>query len=265
MSRTRVIKLGGELIDETLKLKQVARQIRVAAESRPVVVVHGGGQSVTQQAAKLGLKKQTVDGLRITDAETMEVVLGVLAGCVNTRLVATLTSMGLRAVGLTGADDSTVTVRRAQRYQSVDGDKIDLGFVGIPKGSDKTPKLLKNLAASGYIPVIASIGSNRKGELFNVNADTFSADLAVRLGASWLTIAGTTSGVLDRNGKTISSVDDKMLMQLIKNRQANAGMVAKLLACRTAKHGGVKRIEIVDGRSRNALNKTIGSNKTTIR
>ncbi len=264
MSRTRVVKLGGELIDETRKLKRVARQIRVAAEHQPVVVVHGGGHSISQLAAKLGLKKQTVDGLRITDAETMEVVLGVLAGIVNTRLVAALNSVGLRAVGLTGADDNTFPIRRARRYQTVDGDKIDLGFVGIPKGSGKVPKFLKNLASSGYIPVIASIGSNRKGELFNVNADTFAADLAARLGASWLTIAGTTSGVLDGNGKTIQSVDDQLLVQLIKNRQANAGMVAKLLACRTAKRGGVKQIEIVDGRPLNALNKTIESNKTTI-
>ena len=264
MSRTRVIKLGGELINETRKLKQVSRQIRVAAEYRPVVIVHGGGQSVSQLAAKLGLKKQTVAGLRITDAKTIEVVLGVLAGIVNTRLVATLTSMGLRAVGLTGADDNTVPVRRARRHKTIDGNKIDLGFVGIPKGSGKAPKFLKDLASSGYIPVIASIGSNRKGELFNVNADTFAADLAVRLGASWLTIAGTTSGVLDEKGKTIQSVDGQLLVELIKNRQANAGMVAKLLACQTAKRGGVKHVEIVDGRPLNALNKIIESHKTTI-
>lgn len=264
MPRTRVIKIGGELIDEARKLKQVAREIRVAAEHRPVVIVHGGGQSVSKHAAKLGLKKQTVEGLRITDVETLDVALGVLAGSVNTRLVATLTSMGLRAVGLTGADDNIVPVRRARRYRTVSGDKIDLGFVGIPNGNGNAPILLTKLAASGYIPVVASIGSDRKGQLFNVNADTFAADLAVRLGASWLTIAGTTNGVLDGNGKTIPSVDDQLLMQLIKNRHANAGMVAKLLACQTAKHGGVKRIEIVNGRRRNALNKIIESNRTNI-
>lgn len=242
-----LVKFGGELLEEPRRLRRIARSLVTAAARRPVVVVHGGGREVDAEMARLGIVKRAVDGLRLTDAATLDVVVGVLAGRVNTRLVAAIGAAGGRAVGLTGADAGLGRVRRAARYRGVDGLSVDLGFVGVPEGAD-TPVLIGDLTRHGYMPVVASIGCDRAGRLYNVNADTLAGDLAARIGARQLIIAGTTPGVLDPAGKTIPMVDDQSLIRLIREKQASAGMVAKLLACQAAHMGGVNRVEIVDGR-----------------
>lgn len=243
-----VVKLGGELLEEPRRLRRIARSLRDAAARRPVVVVHGGGREVDAEMARLGIRKRAVDGLRITDADALDVVLGVLAGRVNTRLAAAIGAAGASAVGLTGADAGIAPVRPARRYRAADGTQVDLGFVGLPKRGADPPRLLAELMRAGHVPVVASIGGDGKGRLYNVNADTLAADLAVRLGAGRLTMAGATPGVLDANGRTVPAVDDARIGRLIEDGQARAGMVAKLLACRAAKRGGVARVEIVDGR-----------------
>lgn len=243
-----VVKLGGELLEEPRRLRRIARSLRDAAARRPVVVVHGGGREVDAEMARLGIRKRAVDGLRVTDADALDVVLGVLAGRVNTRLAAAIGAAGASAVGLTGADAGIAPVRPARRYRAADGTQVDLGFVGLPKRGADPPRLLAELMRSGHVPVVASIGGDGKGRLYNVNADTLAADLAVRLGAGRLTMAGATPGVLDANGRTMPAVDDARIGRLIEDGQARAGMVAKLLACRAAKRGGVARVEIVDGR-----------------
>ncbi len=243
-----VVKLGGELLEEPRRLRRIARSLRDAAARRPVVVVHGGGREVDAEMARLGIRKRAVDGLRVTDAAALDVVLGVLAGRVNTRLAAAIGAAGASAVGLTGADAGVAPVRPARRYRAADGTQVDLGFVGLPKRGADPPRLLAELMRAGHVPVVASIGGDGKGRLYNVNADTLAADLAVRLGAGRLTMAGATPGVLDANGRTMPAVDDARIGRLIEDGQARAGMVAKLLACRAAKRGGVARVEIVDGR-----------------
>lgn len=243
-----VVKLGGELLEEPRRLRRIARSLRDAAARRPVVVVHGGGREVDAEMARLGIRKRAVDGLRVTDADALNVVLGVLAGRVNTRLAAAIGAAGASAVGLTGADAGVAPVRPARRYRAADGTQVDLGFVGLPKRGADPPRLLAELMRAGHVPVVASIGGDGKGRLYNVNADTLAADLAVRLGAGRLTMAGATPGVLDANGRTMPAVDDARIGRLIEDGQARAGMVAKLLACRAAKRGGVARVEIVDGR-----------------
>lgn len=248
MAAPHVVKLGGELLEEPRRLRRIARSLRDAAARRPVVVVHGGGREVDAEMARLGIRKRAVDGLRITDADTLDVVLGVLAGRVNTRLVAAIGAAGASAVGLTGADAGIAPVRAARRYRAAGGTQVDLGFVGLPKRGADPPRLLAELMRAGHVPVVASIGADGKGRLYNVNADTLAADLAVRLGAGRLTVAGSTPGVLDANGRTMPAVDDERIGRLIEGGQARAGMVAKLLACRAAKRGGVARVEIVDGR-----------------
>ena len=242
-----LVKFGGELLEEPRRLRRIARSLVAAAARSPVVVVHGGGREVDAEMARLGIAKRAVDGLRLTDAATLEVVVGVLAGRVNTRLVAAIGAAGGRAVGLTGADAGLGLVRRAGRYRGADGASVDLGFVGVPEGDD-TPALIGDLTQHGYMPVVASIGSDGAGRLYNINADTLAGDLAPRIKARRLIIAGTTPGVLDPAGKTIPMVDDNSLVRLIRERQASAGMVAKLLACQAAHMGGVDRVEIVDGR-----------------
>ena len=242
-----LVKFGGELLEEPRRLRRIAKALVGAATRRPIVVVHGGGREVDAEMGRLGIAKRAVDGLRLTDAATLDVVVGVLAGRVNTRLVAAIGTAGGRAVGLTGADAGIARVRRARRYRGADGSSVDLGFVGVPEGTE-TPRLIDDLTRQGYMPVVASVGCDITGCLFNVNADTLAGDLAPRIGARQLIIAGTTPGVLDLAGKTIPVLDSEGLIRLIRERQASAGMVAKLLACQAAQRGGVKQVEIVDGR-----------------
>ena len=243
-----VMKFGGELLENPRRRRQVARGICTAANRERVIVVHGGGREVDTDLARLGIPKRTVDGVRITDAATLDIVLGVLAGRVNTRLAAAIGAVGGSAVGLTGVDAGLCIVSPARRYRATDGTRVDLGFVGLPRRARRRPGLLLELTQAGHIPVVASIGTDGRGRVFNVNADTLAADLAARVGARRLTIAGATAGVLDASGATIPVVDDARLDQLVQDGQASAGMVAKLLACRAAGGGGVTDVRIVDGR-----------------
>ena len=242
-----VIKLGGELLEEPARLRRLARALADVADREPLVVVHGGGREVDAEMARLGIPKRAVDGLRITDGATLDAVAGVLAGRVNTRLVAALGAAGASAVGLTGADGGLAPVRRERRYRAADGSEVDLGFVGRPVGTNP-PALLLDLLAAGHVPVVASLSAGAGGQIFNVNADTLAGFLAARLGAGRLIVAGGTAGVLDAEGRTIPTVDDRGIDALIDGGQASAGMVAKLLACRAALKGGAGAVAIVDGR-----------------
>src|SRR5690606_3217167 len=138
--------------------------------------------------ARAGIAKRQVDGLRITDPATRDIVLEVLAGAVNTRLVAAICAAGGRAVGLTGADAAIVPVEKAAPHRTVDGRTVDLELVGQPVGT-AVPALLTDLLAGGYLPVVCSIAAGRDGTLYNVNADTMAGHLAARLGAARLVIA----------------------------------------------------------------------------
>lgn len=262
-SRPVVIKLGGELTEEPRRLRAIGRAIVKSSRRRPTVVVHGGGREIDAEMKRLGLRKQAVDGLRITDAETLDVVLGVLAGRVNTRVVATIGALGGSAVGLTGVDAGITRVHRARRYRAADGSSVDLGFVGIPRGHD-SPMVIPHLTRAGHIPVIASLGADAKGVVYNVNADTLASDLACRVGADQLVIAGSTAGVLDTMGRTIREVDDDALSGLVRDGTATAGMIAKLLACRAARAGGVRRVLIADGTDRQFLEPRHTRGVTTI-
>ena len=242
-----VLKLGGELLEQPADLQRVAAGIAKLGARSSLVVVHGGGREIDAALAAAGIPKQQVDGLRVTDAPTLDVVVAVLAGAINTRLVAALRKAGARAVGLTGADASVATVRRTAPITSVAGARVDLGLVGSPINNG-APRLLTDLLARGYIPVVACIGATREGQLLNVNADTLASHLAGALRASRLVIAGGTSGVLDEQGRTIARLTARDAAKLIKAGTANKGMVAKLEACRAAVRKGVSDVLIANGR-----------------
>lgn len=242
-----VLKLGGELLEQPHDLRRVASGIAALAARTRLVVVHGGGKEIDAALAGAGIQKVQVDGLRVTDAATLDVVVSVLAGAINTRLVAAVRKAGSQAVGLTGADAGVVTVKRAAPFNSAAGDKVSLGLVGSPIANG-SPQLVTTLLAARYVPVVACIGASRDGQLLNVNADTLAAHLAASLHASRLIIAGGTSGVLDTEGQTIARLSAAGAARLIKQGTANAGMVAKLQACRAALRGGVKDVLIVNGR-----------------
>ena len=247
---TIVLKLGGELLESAEDVARMAKGIRTLAGASQLTVVHGGGKEIDAALAVAGIPKRQVDGLRVTDPATLGVVVGVLAGSINTRLVAGVRRAGGRPVGLTGADAGVAVMKRAAPIVSTQGETVDLGLVGAPVGRSK-PALLAALMRSGYVPVVACVGATGKGDLLNVNADTLASHLAIGLRAARLVIAGGTAGVLDAAGRTIMRVTVAGAARLVREGTANKGMVAKLQACRDAVRGGVGDVVIGDGRDVN--------------
>jgi acetylglutamate kinase len=178
-ARPVVLKLGGELIEEPSRVQAVGAAIAGLQADSPLVVVHGGGKAIDAALARAGLAKTQVDGLRVTDEATLDVVVSVLAGLVNTRLVAAVTAAGGGGVGLTGADGGICIVTKAMPLLSTAGTTVDLGRVGVPVAGP-APDLLGELCRSGYIPIVASIGTSRAGG-HNVNADSWRRTWRARL------------------------------------------------------------------------------------
>jgi acetylglutamate kinase len=249
VSRPLVLKFGGELLEDPSRLQAVVASLSAIAPRTPLVVVHGGGKEIDAALKSAGIATRQVDGLRVTDEATLDVVVSVLAGTINTRVVAALTTAGISAVGLTGADAGCGIADAAPPHRTGDGQLVDLGRVGVPNdGADV--RVIATLTANGFVPVIACIGLGANGQLFNVNADTFAGHLAARLNAARLVIAGTTPGVLDETGATMRELDAAGIERLINSGTATAGMIAKLRACEHALSRGVERVVIVDGRDR---------------
>jgi acetylglutamate kinase len=242
-----VLKFGGELLEDPARVARLTKALATLSRTTPLVIVHGGGREIDAALARAGIEKRQVDGLRITDEPTLDIVVGVLAGLVNTRLVAALGTAGVSAVGLTGADAGIGRVVPAAPHRSASGGVVDLGRVGEPVGKG-TPVLLGDLSRKGYVPVVCSIGAARDGRLFNVNADTLAAHLAARLKSPRLVIAGATAGVLDGAGGTVAELSFAGIRDLVATGGATAGMIAKLAACRNAVRGGAREVFIADGR-----------------
>jgi acetylglutamate kinase len=260
--KVSVLKLGGELIEDEPRLKAIGKAIKSAAKRGRLVVVHGGGREIDAALAQVGIPKRQVDGLRVTDADTLNIVVSVLAGTINTRFVAAINAAGGKAVGLTGADAGVAPVEKAAPHKATSGETVDLGMVGTPLKAP-FPEVIEALCRAGYVPVIACIGASKNGKLFNVNADTLAGNLAARLQARRLVIAGATPGVLDKRNETIAKLDRERIEKLVKSGTANAGMVAKLAACQAALKGGAKSVVIVDGRAPGRLVKALAGEKTS--
>jgi len=238
MTGPLVLKLGGELIEAPASRAAFAAMVRDLQSSRPMVIVHGGGRAIDAELARRGIAPKKVDGIRITDAPTLDAVVAVLAGTGNTDLVAALVMAGIRAVGLTGVDAGLGHAVR----------QPDLGLVGDPADAD--PSLIELLMTQGYVPVVACLGieTGPSGAgVLNVNADVMACRLASALGAE-LILAGTTAGVLDANGSLLPALTIPEITALIDNGTATAGMVAKLRACVAALEDGVPMVRLVDGR-----------------
>ena len=246
MTTPLLLKVGGELLETAEGRVRIAALASSWAASRPLVIVHGGGRAIDAELARRGIAPKKVDGLRVTDADTLEAVIAVLAGSANTELVAALVTEGLPAVGLTGVDAGFGRARRSSAHQSTSGAVVDLGLVGDPVEAD--PSLIQLLLGAQYIPVVASLGIE-SGAILNVNADVMACRIAAALPGSDLVIAGATAGVLDATGATIPALDGDGIDQLIAAGTANAGMIAKLEAARAALRGGAASVRIVDGRA----------------
>jgi len=229
-------------------MRAAAHGVAALLVNGPVAVVHGGGRAIDADLKARGKSPRFVDGLRVTDEDTLETVVGVLAGRVNTAFVAALVAAGVRAVGLTGADAGLGRSSVAPPFKTTSGTTADLGLVGVPD-SDAPTTVVTDLIALGYVPVIASVGVSADGDLLNVNADVLAAHLAKSIGAARLIIGGKTAGVFDAAGQTCARLDESTARQMVATGTARDGMVAKLGACLDAIAGGVAEVRIVDGRA----------------
>ena len=243
MKTPLVLKCGGELLETAGQRARMAARIAALAAERPLVVVHGGGRAIDAELARHDIAPRKIDGLRITDEATRDVVVSVLAGSANTALVAALVGLDVPAVGLTGVDASFAPATRASGYRASTGVDVDLGFVGDPVDAD--PALIELLIGRGYVPVVASLGVEG-GTVLNVNADVMAGRIAAALTNADLVIAGATPGVLDGDSQMIASLDADGIDRMIASGTATAGMIAKLEACRAALLQGVRSVRIVD-------------------
>jgi acetylglutamate kinase len=245
-----VLKLGGELIESASDRHAMADTIGRLSAERPLVVVHGGGKAIDAELTRRAIAPKKIDGLRVTDADTLETVVSVLAGSANTALVASCVAAGVAAVGLTGVDGGTCPSARSSAHVTASGETADLGFVGDP--SMVNAALIDTLLAQRFVPVMASIGFDAESsepQLLNINADVMACRVAAALKGCDLVIAGTTPGVLDAKGALIATLDEDGIDAAITSGTATAGMIAKLSACRQALLDGVASVRIIDGRS----------------
>jgi acetylglutamate kinase len=237
----KVIKLGGSLLDDTQRREATLRSIAAAwASGEEVVLVHGGGKHIDAALALRGIPKKTYAGLRVTDDETLEVVVSVLAGVVNKSLVAELTAIGVRAAGISGADAGTIF---ATRHEPING--VDLGHVGRVAASDKT--LIQAMLNAGILPVISSVAQGPNGTLLNVNADTAACAIAQSLGAASLEFITDVAGLLDSAGNVVPKLTIRDAQSYLASDIVSGGMKPKLEAALHALASGVGSIHIGGG------------------
>ncbi|HBG52130.1 MAG TPA: acetylglutamate kinase [Gammaproteobacteria bacterium] len=249
--KTVVIKYGGNaMVDETLK-NGFARDIALMklVGINPVVV-HGGGPQIGQLLARIGKESRFVDGMRVTDAETMDVVEMVLGGLVNKQIVDLINRHGGRAVGLSGKDAGLIRARRMTLRDAAD-DVVDIGQVGEVAHID--PGIVTLLDQADFIPVIAPIGVGEDGCAYNINADLVAGKVAEVIGAEKLMLLTNTAGVLDRDGRLLTGLSPEQVARLIDDGTIHGGMLPKIACALSAVRNGVRASHIVDGRVEHAV------------
>lgn len=245
--RTIVVKYGGAAMkDSTLKDQVMRDLVFLACVGVRPVLVHGGGPEINSWLDKLGIEPQFKNGLRVTDAPTMDVVEMVLVGRVNKEIVALINQAGGSAVGLCGKDGNLITARPQ-------GDE-GIGFVG--EVSSVNPKILEALVKSGYIPVVSSVAADETGQSYNINADTIAGELAAALGAEKLILMTDTAGILQDPADPstlLAQLDIQQARELMKTGVVSGGMIPKVTCCVRSLAQGVKAAHIIDGRINHSL------------
>ncbi|HEY7247016.1 MAG TPA: acetylglutamate kinase [Xanthobacteraceae bacterium] len=253
---TVVVKYGGHAMGEEDLARSFARDI-VLMEQTAInpVVVHGGGPQIGDMLARLGIKSQFADGLRITDAATIEIVEMVLAGSINKQIVGFINEAGGKAIGLCGKDGNMVLARKASRSmvdpQSKMEKIVDLGFVGEPEVVDTT--VLTQILGRDLIPVLAPLATSSEGITYNVNADTFAGAIAGALKAKRLLLLTDVPGVLDKSQNLIKQLSANDARRLIADGTISGGMIPKVETCIYALEGGVEGVVILDGKVLHAV------------
>jgi acetylglutamate kinase len=246
--KTVVIKYGGNaMTDELLKQSFAHDVVLLRLVGINPVVVHGGGPQIEQLLARVGKKGEFVQGMRVTDAETMDIVEMVLAGQVNKEIVELINSAGGKAVGLTGQDGGLIRAHKMMvTRQDHPEEKLDIGQVGEIESVD--PSIIQTLTGNGFIPVIAPIGSGAAGETYNINADLVAGKIAEILKAEKLMLLTNTPGVLDKNGNLLTGLTARRIDELFADGTISGGMLPKISSALDAARGGVASVHIIDGR-----------------
>jgi acetylglutamate kinase len=249
--KTIVIKYGGNaMTDETLQSSFARDIVLLKHVGMNPVVVHGGGPQIGEMLAQLGKESRFVQGMRVTDKETMEVVQMVLGGRVNKEIVSLINQHGGRAVGLTGKDGGLIRARPLV-LKTESSEPIDLGHVGEVEAID--PSVVETLDAGDFIPVIAPIGVSKEGVPYNINADLVAGKMAVVLAAEKLILMTNTQGVLTDEGELLTGLSAKKVEELIDKGTIHGGMLPKIQCALDAIQSGVKTAHIIDGRVQHAV------------
>jgi acetylglutamate kinase len=255
--KTVVIKYGGHaMVDEELKKNFALDVILLKYIGLNPVVVHGGGPQINKFLQKMQITSNYIQGMRVTDGETMDVVEMVLVGKVNKEIVGLINHCGGKAVGLSGRDGDLVQAKKMKMLGKPEAENappelIDLGRVG--EVTKVNPEILNTLDAQDFIPVIAPVGVGEDGQAYNINADLVAGAIAAELDAVKLILLTDVEGVKDREGNLLSSIREDSIEQMIENGVISGGMIPKLRCCASALESGVNKAHIVDGRQEHAI------------
>ncbi len=251
--KTIVIKYGGNaMTEEKLKHSFASDIVLLKLVGINIVIVHGGGPQIDDQLTKIGKKGEFIQGMRVTDAETMDVVEMVLGGQVNTDIVNLINQHGGRAVGLSGTDGPLIRARKMMMHgKDNPNELIDIGRVGEVESID--PEVVQLLTAQNFIPVIAPVGVGKDGESYNINADLVAGKLAEILKAEKLVVLTNTPGVLDKSGNLLTGLSAKKIDELFADGTISGGMLPKIGSALEAVKNGVNTCHIIDGRVEHAV------------
>jgi acetylglutamate kinase len=249
---TVVVKYGGNaMVDPNLTVAVIQDVILMGLVGMQPVVVHGGGPQIDDAMKTSGLRPSFIQGLRVTDADTMRIVERVLVGEINQGIVALIGRLGGAAIGLSGKDGGLIRARKAPPKTGADGQLLDLGLVGEVMGVD--PRPIRTLQAAGYIPVVAPTAGDASGATYNINADLVAGEVAAALTAEKLVLLTDTDGILDRQGALLSTLTLQEIEQLKADGTITKGMLPKVAACLTALRAGVRKTHIINGTRPHAL------------
>jgi acetylglutamate kinase len=255
-NKTIVIKYGGHAMeDEELKTNFVRDVILLHFIGLNPIIVHGGGPQIDGMLDKIGKKSQFIEGMRVTDEETMEVVEMVLVGKINKEIVSRINSNGGHAIGLSGVDGNLIRARKMWAFkkgqEGQEKGRIDLGKVGEVESID--PGVIRTFMANKWIPIIAPVGVGPGGEAYNINADLVAGKVASSLEAEKFILLTDVEGVLDGQKRLISTVDAQTAGRFIQEGTISGGMIPKVKCCLDALREGVKKTHIIDGRVKHAI------------
>jgi acetylglutamate kinase len=250
--KTVVVKYGGNaMVDPDLTTAVIQDVILMGLVGMRPVVVHGGGPQIDEAMKTSGLQPTFVQGLRITDADTMRIVERVLVGEINQGIVALIGRLGGAAIGLSGKDGGLIQGRKAPPKKMADGQLVDLGLVGEVAGID--PRPIRTVQEAGYIPVVAPTAGDAAGATYNINADVVAGEIAAALTAEKLVLLTDTDGILDRQGALLSTVTREEVDRLMRDGTITKGMLPKVGACLAALRAGVRKTHIINGTRQHAL------------